>query len=493
MICYILIALVLICLKTLWQRRKLPPGPWGLPLVGYLPFLDPKAPQVSLTELAKKYGPMYSLLLGNVRTIVLSDPKLIKTLFAKDVTTGRAPLYLTHGIMNGYGIICAQGDLWKDQRRFVHNCLRHFGASKIGPRDNMEKLIIKHVKEFVRYIKTLDTKQPIDPLRPLRHCLGSIINEIVFGRSWERGNETWEELQELQEEGLKYIGIAGPLNFLPFLRFLPMFKRPMSFLIKGQHKTHRFYQKLINEENVLLNKSRSADLDTNSYTNFIQGFLIEREKRQNTDDVHKYYNEKQFHHLLADVFGAGLDTTLVTLRWFLLYIARNTKIQSQLRDDLKTILNDRDPSLNDMESLPFVEACLSETQRIRSVVPIGIPHGALDDIKLNGYVIPKGAMIVPLQWAVHMNEKVYPEPENFNPSRFINEEGRYFKPEYFIPFQNGKRMCIGDELARMMMFLVSTTILKTFHLDLEDHKTCMEGESGITLSPQPYKLIFSEI
>lgn len=104
MICYIVIILVLIFfLKSLWQGKKLPPGPWGLPVVGYLPFLDPKAPQVSLTELAKKYGPVYSLLLGNVRTVVLSDPKLIKTLFAKDVTTGRAPLYLTHGIMNGYG------------------------------------------------------------------------------------------------------------------------------------------------------------------------------------------------------------------------------------------------------------------------------------------------------------------------------------------------------------------------------------------------------
>lgn len=113
------------------------------------------------------------------------------------------------------------------------------------------------------------------------------------------------------------IKLTEPVVTFTFRRFLPMFKRPMSFLIEGKNQTHRHYQKLIEaEENVLLNRSRSADLDTdNGYTNLIQGFLIEREKRRNTDDVNKYYNQQQFYHLLADIFGAGLDTTLTTLRW----------------------------------------------------------------------------------------------------------------------------------------------------------------------------------
>lgn len=103
-----------------------------------------------------------------------------------------------------------------------------------------------------------------------------------------------------------------------FRRFLPMFKRSMSFLIEGQTESHRFYQKLIEEEEgtMLSDKSRSSNLDTNkSCTSLIQGFLMEREKRRNTDDIDKYYCDKQFYHLLADIFGASLDTTLTTLRF----------------------------------------------------------------------------------------------------------------------------------------------------------------------------------
>lgn len=87
-----------------WKRNtKLPPGPTGLPIVGYLPWLDPKAPYETLTQLAHKYGPVYGLSLGNIYSVILTDPKTIKRVFSKDVTTGRAPLYLTHGIMHGYG------------------------------------------------------------------------------------------------------------------------------------------------------------------------------------------------------------------------------------------------------------------------------------------------------------------------------------------------------------------------------------------------------
>lgn len=80
-----------------------PPGPWGLPIIGYLLWIDPLYPYKTLTALAKKYGEVYKIKLGEVNTVVLTNPKTIKSLFMKDVTTGRAPLYLTHGIMKGYG------------------------------------------------------------------------------------------------------------------------------------------------------------------------------------------------------------------------------------------------------------------------------------------------------------------------------------------------------------------------------------------------------
>ncbi|KAJ8944550.1 hypothetical protein NQ318_009713 [Aromia moschata] len=341
------------------------------------------------------------------------------------------------GTTNIFGLICAEGELWKEQRRFVHHCLRQFGGSKIGvQRKKMESLIMEHVLDFVEHMKTLGDR-PVDPLEVLRHNLGSAINIIVFGKCWSRYDETWKWLQSLQEEGTQHIGVAGPLNFLPFLRFLPKFNHTMNFLIDGKRKTHELYQKIIDEQAEWL-------------------------KKHNPD---------------------GICCT-----W------QNTlPFKKGVRSEMQDVLQNRPPSIDDLPHLPLVEASIYETQRIRSVVPVGIPHGAVTDVEVGGFHIPKGTMLVPLQWAIHMNENVWVKPEQFNPWRFVNEEGKVVKGEHFMPYQIGKRMCVGDELARMLLFLFGATIIQNFELTLERYDADLTGECGITLTPKPHRLIFSEI
>ncbi|XP_074029294.1 cytochrome P450 enzyme phantom [Leptinotarsa decemlineata] len=479
-------ALTLLVTYYIYKRRGLPPGPWGLPIIGFLPWLDPIAPYLTLTKLSKKYGSIYGLSLGNVYAVVLTDPKIIKSLFSNDSTTGRAPLYLTHGIMKGYGLICAEGELWREQRRFVHNCIRQFGGSKIGPqRTKMEKLIMTHANEFVNYIGNSGEDTALDPLEPLRHSLGSAINLFVFGISWSRNDDIWIWLQEIQEEGTKHIGVAGPLNFLPFLRFLPKYQRTMKFLLDGKHKTHELYQKIIDEQ--------VGDLDSDkSATNILQAFLLEK-TRKSEEIVNRFYNDQQFYHLLADLFGAGLDTTLTTLRWYLMYLAKNKSIQENIRSEINDVLQGRPPTLEDMPHLPLLEASICEAQRIRPVVPVGIPHGTMAELVIEGYRIPKGTMIVPLQWAMHMNEEVWNDPEKFDPYRFLDDEGKVVKNAHFMPFQIGKRMCVGDELARMILFLFVTTIIQNFSFVLENEEVDFSGECGITLTPKSHKIKFSKI
>lgn len=103
---YIYICVTLLCLLfgyLAWSFRRRPPGPWGLPIIGHLLWIDPLHPYETLTALGKKYGEIFSLRFGYIYTVVLTNPKTIKSLFMKDATTGRAPLFLTHGIMKGYG------------------------------------------------------------------------------------------------------------------------------------------------------------------------------------------------------------------------------------------------------------------------------------------------------------------------------------------------------------------------------------------------------
>lgn len=92
-----------LAVKWLLDQRGLPPGPWGLPVLGSLLRLSPTEPYLSLSRLAERYGPVYSLRLGHVLTVVLSDPRIVREALGKEELSGRADLFLTHGIMQGYG------------------------------------------------------------------------------------------------------------------------------------------------------------------------------------------------------------------------------------------------------------------------------------------------------------------------------------------------------------------------------------------------------
>jgi len=112
------------------------------------------------------------------------------------------------------------------------------------------------------------------------------------------------------------------------------------------------------------------------------------------------------------------------------------------------------------------------------------------DMDLNGYLIPKHAHIVPLLYSVHMDPTLWDSPEEFRPSRFLNSEGKITKPEYFLPFGVGRRMCLGDTLARMELFLFFTSILHLNHLRTPPGQSPpnLRGNTGITITPDSFKV-----
>ncbi|KAL3269718.1 hypothetical protein HHI36_008778 [Cryptolaemus montrouzieri] len=493
MFSYLLGAFLILLLSIIWQRKKnLPPGPWSLPIIGYLPWLDSKKPYKTLHALAKKYGPVYGLYMGNIYTVVLSDAKIIRKVFSKDSTTGRAPLYLTHGLMKGCGLICAQGELWKDQRKFVHNCLRKIGGAKVGShRNDMEDLIRKNVDGFLEYVTTLGNPATFFASEHLRHSLGSVMNSIVFGECWTKEDKTWKYLQHLQEEGIKYIGIAGPLNFIPIMRFIPTYRKTVEFLTEGLRTTHKIYDEIIHKHQQILEDNIKINSEYEP-SNFLESFLMEKKKR-GTSPESKFYSYEQLRYLLADMFGAGLDTTLTTLNWYLLFMSINGDFQNKVREELLSVLQKRTPVMEDFQYLPLFEASVAEVQRIRSTVPIGIPHGTLDDIEIEGYNIPSNSMVVPLLWAVHMDDKVWKNPEYFDPFRFLDDNGRFYKPEAFIPFQIGKRICVGEELAKMLLYLFCSSILQNYELTIKEGiEIDLSGNCGITLTPTDYEITFKK-
>lgn len=111
------------------SKLKLPPGPLGLPFLGYLPFMSQEI-HVTLTELSQRYGPIYQIYLGGIRVVVLNDASLVRQAFRQPVFSGRPDTQLTR-ILQGYGIVNSDGALWREQRAFLHSALRKLGAKSL--------------------------------------------------------------------------------------------------------------------------------------------------------------------------------------------------------------------------------------------------------------------------------------------------------------------------------------------------------------------------
>ncbi|XP_052863903.1 cytochrome P450 306a1 [Anopheles cruzii] len=498
-ICTTCLVILFFCtILYLWNHRDTPPGPYGLPLVGYLPFIDTTKPYETFSSLARKYGSIYGLRMGQVYAVVLSDPGLIRKVLAKEESTGRAPLFITHGIMGGHGIICAQGELWRDQRRLTIEWLRRLGMVKFGPgRVNLEQKICLGLNTLRKDIwASAKDGHSFDPSADIHHALGNLMNDLVFGLQYEKKDATWQFLQHLQEEGVKHIGVSMAVNFLPFLRFLPSTRRIISFLLDGKAKTHLIYDEIIENERKALAASTVTTMENGCILRSFIKEASERQKAGRSDALH--CTDTQLRHLMADLFGAGIDTTFTTIRWALLYVTLHPKVQRRLREEIEqTVAMNEAPTLDDIELLPYLRATIAEVQRIRTVVPIGIPHGITKEITIDGFRIPANTMILPLLWAVHMDPVAFPEPDTFKPERFLDEEGKFIVPGSFLPFQCGKRMCLGDELARCILHLYMANLLfccDWFDIDEEDARLIdITGQCGITLSPPAYRMVFHKI
>ena len=180
---------------------------------------------------------------------------------------------------------------------------------------------------------------------------------------------------------------------------------------------------------------------------------------------------------------AGHETTANALAWMWLLLAENPGARERMLAEVDSVLGDDcRPTVDDIARLPWTTACFQEGMRLYPPAWI-IPRVAVADDVIDGHRIKKGAnVLIPIH-AIHHDERFWPDPERFDPERFMGENARAHHRSAYLPFGGGRRVCIGSSFALMEATLITALMSRRFVYDLEPGFP-VEPEATLTLRPR---------
>ncbi|XP_058527973.1 cytochrome P450 2C14-like isoform X3 [Ochotona princeps] len=481
----VVLVLCLSCflLFSLWKQShgkgNLPPGPTPLPILGNILQIDFKDISKSLTELSKVYGPVFTVYLGMKPTVVLHGYEAVKEALIDlgEEFSGRDSFPLNAKVNKGLGIIFSNGKRWKDTRRFSLMTLRNFGMGK----RSIEERVQEEARCLVEELRKTNAS-PCDPTFILGAAPCNVICSVIFQNRFEYRDSEFLNLMGKFNENFRN---ANSLT----IQICNMFPILLD-LLPGKHKKSIKNTTYIKNYALEKVKEHQESLDINNPRDFIDCFLIRMEQ-------HNPQSEFTIDNLLVtvfDLFIAGTETTSTTLRYGLLILLKHPEVAAKVQEEIERVIGrDRSPCMQDRSRMPYTDAVVHEIQRYIDLVPISAPRATICDVKFRNYHIPKGTPVLPSLTSMLNDNKEFPNPEEFDPGHFLDKSGNFKKSDYFLPFSTGKRVCVGEGLARMELFLFLTSILQNFKLKSQvdpEHIDTTPLVSGIGRVPRFYKLSF---
>ncbi|KFO19006.1 Cytochrome P450 2G1 [Fukomys damarensis] len=474
----IFLALCLSCLIILiaWKRidrgGKLPPGPTPIPFLGNLLQVRTEGTFQSLMKLHEKYGPVFTVYMGPRPVVVLCGHEAVKEALVDqaDDFSGRGEIASIERNFQGYaqslpqkgegrqdpnneilaGVALANGDRWRILRRFSLSILRDFGMGKRSIEERIQEEAGYLLKEFRK------TKgAPIEPTFFLSRTVSNVISSVVFGSRFDYEDKQFLNLLQLINESFIEMSI-------PWAQLYDMYSVVMQYF-PGRH--NRIYYLIEKLKDFIASrvKINEASLDPQNPRDFIDCFLIKMHQEKN--NPHTEFNIKNLVLTTLNLFFAGTETVSSTLRYGFLLLMKYPEVETKIYEEINQVIGPhRIPSVDDRSKMPYTDAVIHEIQRLTDIVPMGVPHIVIRDTQFRGYCLPKGTDVYPLLGSVLRDPKYFRYPDAFYPQHFLDEQGRFKKNEAFVAFSSGKRVCLGESMARMELFLYFTSILQNFSL-----------------------------
>ncbi|CAL8129066.1 unnamed protein product [Orchesella dallaii] len=472
-------AIFLWSLLDRWKSHvlKRPPSPLKLPIFGHLLHLTPSL--LDPNKLKIKWKFMVDFMNNNYK-----PPYIITHELSKQY----GPLTNVKFGVNNSSIIFNNGKPYREIKHFTVKNLKDFG---FGKKQNMETAVEDELVDFLHYFQqtTLnDGPRTIKMEHMFTLPVLNILWIMVAGLRFSYDDEKLHRLIKVVEEISKTHDIGGNiLMAFPGLRFLFPELTGHAHQLRLYSKLHQFFRDIMH---MRLAENGFLQFDcADTPRDFTDIFIQEMNKRKKVNgNESQIFTEEQFIMVCLDLFTAGAETTANTLDFAMFYLMLNQHVQKKVQAEIDEVIGpNRLPRLKDRHMMPYTEATLLETQRMCNVIPL-VHRVSIADTTLGPYNIQKGDVMVMNTYSIHMDERIWGDPHVFRPERFLDKDGNVNNLPSFMPFGMGKRVCIGETLARHTMFTFFTAIMQRYSITPAEKYKVPEVKpvKGYTLNPEPF-------
>ncbi|XP_002528644.2 iridoid oxidase [Ricinus communis] len=466
---------------NVYGQAQLPPGPRWLPIVGNM-FQLGLSPQQSFAKLAGIHGPIMTIWLGSMCSVVISSNEVARDMFKNHdaVLAGRKILEAMKGEGNNEGsMITAQyGQHWRMLRRL--STTEFFAASRLDSFQGVRSRCIDRMVQFVEEAGRNGT-QAIDVGRFVFLMAFNLLGNLMFSK---------DLLDPKSEKGAKFFYHAGKVMELTgrpnIADFVPIFKwfDPQGIRRNAQFHVERAFEIASGFIRERMETMENGGSDEGKKKDFLDVLL---EFRGHNEETYRF-SSKTINIIIFEMFMAGTDTTTSILEWAMAELLHNPKELENVQAEIRSTIEPNNKlEEKDIDNLPYLKAVIKEALRLHPPLPFLVPHMAMDSCKMQGYYIPKETQILVNVWAIGRDPKIWDKPLNFKPERFLGSKMVDYKGHHFefIPFGSGRRMCPAVPLASRILPLALGSLLYAFDWVLADGLKVsdmdMSEKIGITL------------